>query len=138
MACADVAMVEAKPTAINLSMVSCMILQEWSFLKHALNSEIIDPVSNGNCSLTKRSSALMRSAMLRGQLFRLTRSTPAARVRDLRHPLLLRDGAGERSKFDGTIFGRKQIGDSSHAAQLAYRLLRRLSVQIPIDFAKKS
>jgi len=129
-------MVKAKPTAINLSMVSSTILQEWSFLKQELNSETIDPVSSGNCPLTKKivgAHAQRNSAW--ATLFGLR---ALRRQRDLRHPLLLRDGTGERSKFDDTVFDRKQVGDPGHAAELAYSLFRRLPVQIPIDFAKKS
>src|SRR5262249_45732084 len=39
---------------------------------------------------------------------------------------------------DGATFGRKQVGYSNHTAQLAYRLLRRLAIQIPVNFAQKS
>jgi hypothetical protein len=40
--------------------------------------------------------------------------------------------------MDGAAFGRKQVGDTNHTAQFAYRPLRRVAVQIPIDFAQKS
>src|SRR4029079_6534105 len=39
---------------------------------------------------------------------------------------------------DGADFDRKQVGDTNHTAQFAYRLLRLVAVQIPIDFARKS
>jgi len=39
---------------------------------------------------------------------------------------------------DGADFGRQQVGDTNHTTQFAYRLLRRLTVQIPINFAQKS
>ena len=39
---------------------------------------------------------------------------------------------------DGADFGRKQVVDTNHTTQFAYRLLRRLTVQIPINFAQKS